>query len=199
MIEFKTNQVLRLPVKMVTTTGDPVVNIDSAQITVTVEKSDGTLVDFFPTGGQWIQITQGAFSAQGKYTIVLPNSYSNVAGVFTYCVFAASAKAYIGLVKLIANEEAETKAVVDATRADYTTVRAAKIDTIDTNTAALAGDVTDILDYHVGKWEIMVTGPDANRLILYREDGFTVLKKFDLQNANGDPTFINPFKRIPVP
>lgn len=56
----------------------------------------------------------------------------------------------------------------------------------------------DMKDEVIGKWEIMTSGPDANRLVLYREDGTTVLKKFDLQTSAGAPTTVNPFKRIPV-
>jgi hypothetical protein len=198
MIEFKKDSILRLPVLMKTTTGDPVVNIAAAQVTVTVEKADGTLVDFFPSTLQWIQVSQGAFNAVGKYTLLLPASYADQAGILTYAVGVSSAKTYMGVVKLIANEEAETKAVADALRTDYTTARAVKIDTIQTNTSALATQIQDLLDYQAGKWEIKATGPDANRLILYRPDGTTVLKKFDLKNANGDPTFVNPFQRVPV-
>lgn len=198
MVEFKYNQIIRIPVKMVTVVGDPVANIDSAQVLITVEKANGTLVDFFPNGTQWIQIIQGAFNAEGKYTVLLPASYCDVAGLLTYAVKVTSAKTYFGAVKLIANEEAETKVVADALRTDYTTARAGKIDTILTTVTPMGTQLTDLVDYAQGKWEIKVTGPDANRLILYRADGVTVLKKFDLQNSNGDATFINPFKRIPL-
>jgi hypothetical protein len=198
MVEFKYNQIIRIPVKMVTTVGDPVANIDSAQVLITVEKANGTLVDFFPNGGQWIQIIQGAFNAEGKYTVLLPASYCDVPGLLTYAVKVTSAKTYFGAVKLIANEEAETKVVADALRTDYTTARAGKIDTILTTVTPMGTQLTDLVDYAQGKWEIKVTGPDANRLVLYRADGVTVLKKFDLANANGDATFINPFKRTPV-
>lgn len=198
MIEYKKDLTIRLPVRLATVTGDPVVNVDSAQVVVTVEKADGTLVDFFPNGSQWIQVVQGAFNATGKYTLILPASYCDQQGILTYCVAVSSARPYFGVVKLVTNEENDTKAVADALRADYTTARAAKIDTIDTNTAALATNLNTVLEYHTGKWEIKVTGPDANRLILYKPDGVTVLKKFDLKNANGDPTFVNPFQRIPV-
>lgn len=60
------------------------------------------------------------------------------------------------------------------------------------------GYLSDLRDEAIGKWEILTTGPDANRLVLYRVDGITVLKKFDLQDVGGSPNFNNPFKRIPV-
>lgn len=49
-----------------------------------------------------------------------------------------------------------------------------------------------------GKWEIATTGPDADRLIIYAEDGTTVLKKFDLFDSAGIATSQNVFKRTPV-
>jgi len=58
--------------------------------------------------------------------------------------------------------------------------------------------VTQIQSYTEGKWKIFTTGPDANRLVIYDVDGVTVLKKYDLQDASGSPTYINPFVRIPV-
>lgn len=58
--------------------------------------------------------------------------------------------------------------------------------------------LTDVKDEMFGKWEIKTSGPDVNRLILYREDGITVLKKFDLYNSSGLPSTVNPFKRQPV-
>lgn len=56
----------------------------------------------------------------------------------------------------------------------------------------------DLEDELFGKWQVFTSGPDANRLVLYRQDGVTVLKKFDLQNAAGSPTSTQPFVRLPV-
>jgi hypothetical protein len=58
--------------------------------------------------------------------------------------------------------------------------------------------VEDLYQQGFGKWQIFDTGPDANRLVLYKTDGVTVLKKFDLQDVGGIPTTTNPFIRIPV-
>lgn len=58
--------------------------------------------------------------------------------------------------------------------------------------------VEDMYQEHFGKWEIFTTGPDVNRLVLYRDDGVTVLKKFDLHNAAGVATTVNPYRRTPV-
>jgi len=57
--------------------------------------------------------------------------------------------------------------------------------------------ITDLNDQAFGKWQVVTIGGDANRLVLYRQDG-SVLKKFDLVDANGNPTFTDPFRRNPV-
>ncbi len=56
----------------------------------------------------------------------------------------------------------------------------------------------DMYDMDFGKWQIMVSGPDNHRLVTYRADGVTILKKFDLFDQAGVPTSINPFRRDPV-
>lgn len=212
MLEFKASTIARLPVLLLQSDGTPLTGVVYTDASITVEKSDGTTATYVPSNVEWVELVAGDFSGQGKYTLVLPASYLNLTGVLSYAVSAPTAKTYLGVVKVIANEEAETKAVADALRTDYTTTRAGKIDTIDTQTATTDGKVDtliadmgtlstkmdDVVDYHQGKWEIKTTGPDANRLILYRADGVTVLKKFDLADAAGNPTYISPFKRTPV-
>lgn len=59
--------------------------------------------------------------------------------------------------------------------------------------------LTDLHEEHFGKWQIFTSGPDANRLVIYREDGITVLKKFDLFDGIGLPSTSNVYKREPVP
>lgn len=57
--------------------------------------------------------------------------------------------------------------------------------------------IKDLQDETLGEWRIFTSGVDANRMVLYKQDG-SVLKKFDLQNSSGSPTTSNPFRRIPV-
>lgn len=61
----------------------------------------------------------------------------------------------------------------------------------------LVDSIQDLWDEVLGKWQIFTTGPDANRLVLYRQDG-SVLKKFDLTDGVGAPTYTSPFTRTPV-
>lgn len=58
--------------------------------------------------------------------------------------------------------------------------------------------IQDLHDLEFGKWQIFTSGGDINRLVTYRPDGTTVLKKFDLFDSAGVPTSINPFRRTPV-
>lgn len=59
-------------------------------------------------------------------------------------------------------------------------------------------DVPTILQYSQGRWKIHTSGPDANRLVIYEEDGTTVLRKFDLLDSAGSPTSTQPYEREPV-
>lgn len=58
--------------------------------------------------------------------------------------------------------------------------------------------INDLMDVALGKWQIFNSGPDANRLVLYKQDGVTVLKKFDLRDLSGNPSITNVFQRLPV-
>lgn len=57
--------------------------------------------------------------------------------------------------------------------------------------------IKDLQDEIIGEWRVFTSGPDANRMVLYRQDG-SVLKKFDLKDSAGSPTTTTPFRRIPV-
>lgn len=59
-------------------------------------------------------------------------------------------------------------------------------------------DIAVLKQIAAGKWQIHTTGGDANRLVLYDDDGTTVLYKFDLADDAGDPTTGSVFKRTPA-
>lgn len=50
-----------------------------------------------------------------------------------------------------------------------------------------------------GRWKVHTTGPDADRLVLYDDDGVTVLYKFNLFNIAGNQSSTNPYERVPTP
>lgn len=201
MIEVKQNVSVSVPVRLADGTGAALGGVLSTAVTATVLKSDGTAVALTVTASDWAEITTGAFSGTGTYTLRLPSTSLDLTGPLTYAVTASTAKPHIVTVKVVANEEADTKTVVDALRTDYTAVRAANLDNLDAQISSRSSQVAvdRVLAHHEGKWQIHVTGADANRLVIYGTDGVTPLKKFDLKDAAGDATFINPFTRTPVP
>lgn len=62
----------------------------------------------------------------------------------------------------------------------------------------LQADVTILKTIETGKWTVVTSGPDANRLVLYDVDGTTPLYKFNLTDQSGVPTTSNPYTRTPV-
>lgn len=69
---------------------------------------------------------------------------------------------------------------------------------VETAITAAQTDIAYLTKLQEGRWKIHLTGADANRLVIYDEDGTTPLVKFDLLDGAGDPTYINPFERTPV-
>jgi len=169
MIELKQNVSAGVWARIKDATGAPVTGILFGAVAATVWKNDGTTVDLILTALDWTEVTGGAFAGSGTYILTLPGSSLDQVGRVMYGIKVGTNDPYIGAMKVIANEEAETKVEVDT-----------------------------LLGIGLGKWTIAVTGADANRLILYAQDGVTVIKKFSLKDAAGDPTFINPFSREPI-
>ena len=59
-------------------------------------------------------------------------------------------------------------------------------------------DLDAVRQFLTGKWTIFTTGPMANQLVCYDDDGLTPLYTFDLRSAYGMPTTLNPYTRDPV-
>ena len=80
--------------------------------------------------------------------------------------------------------------------------------TVSTDIAAIKAETADIAtintntilikDYTEGRWKVFTSGPDANRIVFYKLDGVTVVKKYDLLDSAGNPSSTNPFERDPV-
>lgn len=118
MIEFKQGVSARLPVRLLDDAGEPVAGVAHDAIAVAVEKADGSTDTFSPTAPDWIEVTAGAFSGEGKYTLVLPASFLDQPGILSYCVATAGAKTYLGVVKIVTNEEADTLAALSVLAQD---------------------------------------------------------------------------------
>jgi hypothetical protein len=170
MIEYKQGVTAKVPVRLLDTSGSGVTGVLVGAISVTVVKSDGTVQNVTPAGGDWTEITTGAFNGTGMYELQLSgSSFLNITGAFTYAVANASAKTYLGTVKIVAYEEVDTKAVVDRLRR-----------------------------LNEGRWKIFTAGGDANRLVLFDSDGTSVLQKWDLKDQSGSATTTNVFERVPT-
>lgn len=62
----------------------------------------------------------------------------------------------------------------------------------------ITATLATMLQHTEGRWKIHTSGPDANRLVIYDIDGVTALKKFNLLDASGTGTTVNPYERVPV-
>lgn len=72
------------------------------------------------------------------------------------------------------------------------------ISAVQTAVASMQTDVTQLRRLQEGRWKIYTSGADANRLVLYSNDGTTVLQKWNLKDQSGDPVVSNVFERVPV-
>jgi len=163
MIEFKQDDVARVPVRLVDVSGNGVAGVLFSAVTVTVEKSDGTISPVSIGAPDWVEVTTGAFSGTGKYTLLLPNTETDLHGVLTYAVSTAGAVTYVGAVKVVGAEARDLRRIAE------------------------------------GRWAMFTSGPDANRLVLYDNDGVTPIQKWDLKDDTGTPT-TGPsiFERVPT-
>jgi hypothetical protein len=182
----------RISVRLVNGSGVPVTGMLPANVASTsayVKKSDGTLATIsLVNGSTWFEVDSTKFP--GLYDVLVPGSALSLIGQTQLSVQPAAA-AFVGT---ILSFEVE---VAPADAAFYTSARGTKLDALD-SVATLVSQLQDLTDERFGKWVIETTGPDANRLVLYKLDGITILKKFNLADINGDPNFINPFSRTPV-
>lgn len=210
MIEIKQNTSARVAVRLLSSTGTAVIAIAVGVLTVSVGKSNGTWVNLTGlVGADWVELGAGdaasSLKDSGTYMLTLPSSATNLTGTLIYAVKCSGAETFVGNVKVVANEEADTFANLGTVSTNVTGI-ATDLDTMSTDLAAVSagmvaatGAMETLADIGLGKWEIKTSGPDANRLVIYRQDGVTVLKKFDLKDGAGDATFVNPFSRTPVP
>jgi hypothetical protein len=169
MFEVKQSAISWVPVRLLDAGGAGIAGVAATAVELGVLKSDGTYAFATLTAPNWSEVTGGPATGAGLYRVRLSAAQTDTTGPLAYVVKSTTSERFVGSIKVVAREEAETYALA-----------------------------ADAHDEAFGKWEIFTSGPDANRLVLYRADGVTVLKKFDLTNALGAPSTINPFKRTPV-
>ena len=193
MIEYKQNISAKIPVRILDGGGDPVPGILFSDITAAVQKSDGTTQILSVATQDWAEVATGAFSNAGLYWLDLPISAMDTTGYLTVAVASTGNKTFIGAFKVVANEEIDTFTRIGAP------VGASISADLQTNQVNLLTVVNTLKKYEEGRWKIHITGPDANRLVLYDTDDVTPLLKFDLKDSGGAATFFNPFERVPTP
>ena len=209
MLEYKQGISKFVPVRIFDQGGEPVGGLAFGLVTAAVQKADGSTAVVPVTISDWTEITTGAFSGSGVYALRLPVGALDQPGLLTYAVSTPSNRVHVGAIKVVANEEVDTftrigAPVLSSISADIAGVKT-DVGTVNTNVLALQAGQTSILSvvsllkkYEEGRWKIHITGPDANRLVLYDTDDVTPLLKFDLKDSGGADTFFNPFERVPV-
>lgn len=108
MIEFKQGVDARMPVRLQDLAGAPVAGVVFGDVAATIEKSDGTFATITPSGINWIEVSTGEFSGTGKYDLIVPAAALNLPGVVSLAVSATGAATFIGVFKVVANEEVDT-------------------------------------------------------------------------------------------
>lgn len=69
-------------------------------------------------------------------------------------------------------------------------------DNSDSLSSAIQTTVDELQVLNTGKWTIDST---TSIMTLYASNGSTILYQFQLQDAAGTPTSVNPYRRIPIP
>lgn len=210
MIEYKQSVAAFVPVRIFDQGGVPQNGIAFGSVQAAIQKSDGSTAVISVTITDWTEITTGAFNGAGVYALKLPASVMNLTGYLTFAVTTPGNKIHVGAIKIVANEEVDTFTRIGAPVGASISADIANVDSdvaaVQASVTALAAGQATILSvvellkkYEEGRWKIHISGPDANRLVLYDTDDITPLLKFDLKDSGGAATFVNPFERLPFP
>lgn len=202
MIEYRASSGARLPVRLLAIDGTPVTGMDDSDIEVSLMKSDGTTVADAAIGG-FTEITAGAFSGTGFYTLELDGDYVNLQGVFVYAVSCLGAVTYIGVVKVVTWEETDTVSRLGSPAGGSVAVALAAIkddtsgiDSVITNQDYTNDQIALVQSYHVCKRTIHSEGEYANCEV-WTDPEDNVLVVYDLYDADGESTSTNVFSREP--
>lgn len=181
MFEVKQNQRSWVPVRLFNTSnGSGSVGVASGSVTVLIVKADTSEAAYTVGSGAWIEHTTAPATGSGLYQLNLKTTDTDTSGSLVYVVQSTLSRVYIGSIKVVANEEADT----------FTALAAAS--------SSLGQQLTRIRQATEGRWKIHTSGPDVNRMVFYEVDGTTVMFKLDLKDAAGAPTTSSPFERVPV-
>lgn len=104
MLEYFQNQRALLHVRLLKANGDPAPGVTSGQVTVTLEKPDGTIVAVSIDGvnNVWTEVSSGAFLNQGKYDLILAGSLFDQLGGFVVAITGGTGSTLL-LAKTVVN------------------------------------------------------------------------------------------------
>lgn len=164
---------VRIPIRLLDSTGLPVTGIGDADFaSIAVIKSDSSVTAFTPDDGvNWFEVDSTA--APGLYHLLLSSAHTNTNGPLQVALISSASQF---------ND----------------TVAAAVVEDISSNIATLTSLVTILKKAAVNKMVIYTSGPNANKQIVFDDDGVTELFSFDLFDDSGVPTATNPFRRDPA-
>lgn len=102
MHEVKQNTATWIGVRVRDALGVPVSGVVASDVIVSVRKADGTLTDLYLTPENWAELTTGAFTATGVYSMRIPASAANVKGPLLYAVKTGDGETFLGTVNVVA-------------------------------------------------------------------------------------------------
>ena len=106
MLSYKVGATLRVPVILTdATTGGPFNSAVYSGVSVSYIKADGTTGDLTLGPTDFGQITATAYASNGYYNLTIPNTVTNLEGIFQYCVSGTGFNPYFGVLELRANTE----------------------------------------------------------------------------------------------
>jgi hypothetical protein len=180
MLEYKQSVAALVPVRLADSSGNPVTGKVAADVSATALKSDGTTQSITATG-HWTEITTGAFSAQGMYSLQLSAGNLDTTGWLSYAIAVTGALTYLGAIKVVANEEADSYALISQT------------------SSSLGNNITIIRKHITARLKIHTSGSDQFKQVAYDPaDNITVLGKWFLYDDTGTQTYgPNIFERVP--
>lgn len=108
MIEYKQSTQVFAPVRLLDNAGAPQTGKLYTDVTAAIMKSGGAEATLTLGAADFVELTTGAFANSGSYRLRLSTSNTDTTGVFLYVVRCAGALDYVGVVKIVANEEVDT-------------------------------------------------------------------------------------------
>lgn len=177
-------------------TGVPIIMIDSTSGAYTPSLTiTGTEIKVQKNGGAWITalgvVTEngGAGNGLGNYNY-LPHVSEVESGYFTILVDKTGYVVYEYVIDVEAAPA--TAAALATTTANIATMQT-NVTSIVSASATLLQTTADLRTAAFGRWKVIGT-----QLLIYEDNGITVLETFNLKDDEGLPSSTRIFERVPV-